>query len=111
MPFRTAHAIAARLIAGRREQPDASLTVLLAEASADLFGRALSYSDDELAEILSPRHFVQVRKTLGGPAPEETARAAETSRAELETDQSWWSGRTNALAEAERRLAARCAEL
>ena len=106
MPFRTAHAIAARLIAGRRERPDASLTVLLAEASADLFGTALSYSDDELAEILSPRHFVQVRKTLGGPAPEETARAAETSRAELETDQSWWSGRTNALAEAERRLAA-----
>ena len=26
--------------------------------------------------ILSPRHFVDVRKTLGGPAPAETARAA-----------------------------------
>jgi argininosuccinate lyase len=111
MPFRTAHGIAARLIEGRRERPDAPLTLLLREASADLFGEALTYSDAALAEILSPRHFVQVRKTLGGPAPEETARAAETSRAELETDQSWWSGRTNALAEAERRLAARCAEL
>jgi argininosuccinate lyase len=111
MPFRTAHAIAGKLIAGHSQHPDALLTTLLAEASGELFGRRLSYSEAELAEILSPRHFVQIRKTLGGPAPEETARAAEASRAELETDQSWWSGRTNALSEAERRLAARCAEL
>mgnify|MGYP001036954779 CR=1 FL=1 len=72
---------------------DWTLTTLLAEASADLFGRRLAYRDDELSEILSPRYFVQMRKTLGGPAPEETARAAEISRAELETDQSWWSDR------------------
>jgi argininosuccinate lyase len=111
MPFRTAHAIAAKLIDGHSQRPDALLTTLLAEASDELFGRPLSYSEAELADILSPRHFVQIRKTLGGPAPEETARAAEASRAELETDQSWWSGRTSALAEAERRLAARCAEL
>jgi argininosuccinate lyase len=111
MPFRTAHGIAARLIEGHRERPGAPLTLLLSEASADLFGKALIYSDGELADILSPRHFVQVRKTLGGPAPEETARAAAVSHAELETDQSWWIGRTSALAEAERRLAARCAEL
>ena len=42
----------------------------------ELLGAPLAYSDEALAEILSPRHFVDVRRTLGGPAPEETARAA-----------------------------------
>jgi argininosuccinate lyase len=78
---------------------------LLAEASRDLIGMPLSYSEQELATILSPRHFVTVRKTPGGPAPEETARAAAASRLQLETDEGWWRSATGALAEAERRLA------
>src|SRR6185437_9201701 len=69
LPFKTAHAISARLIAARRQHPDRSLGQLVAEASSDLLGAPLSYSDERLAEILSPRHFVEVRRTLGGPAP------------------------------------------
>ncbi len=34
-----------------------------------------TYTDAQIAEIMSPRHFVEVRRTLGGPAPDETARA------------------------------------
>ncbi len=111
LPFRTAHGIAGRLMTGRLTDPRASLAELLAAASADLHGSPLQYTDAALAEILSPRHFVQVRRTLGGPAPEETARAASLSRAELEADRAWWAGRTHALAEAEKRLADRCADL
>jgi len=70
-----------------------------------------SDNDAALANILSPRHFVAVRKTHGGPAPEETARAAKASRHLLDTDESWWTSATNALADAERKLSARSAAL
>jgi hypothetical protein len=48
-----------------------------------------------------------VRRTLGGPAPEETARAAKVSRGQLETDEAWRRSAAAALARAERTLAER----
>jgi argininosuccinate lyase len=105
LPFRTAHAIAARLIALKEQDPDRPLSAALADASRELAGRPVAYSDAALAKILSARHFVTVRRTLGGPAPEETARAAAASRAQLDADQTWWKNATEALGAAERRLA------
>ena len=88
-----------------------SLADLLAAASRDLLGSPLVYSEDALANMLSPRHFVEVRATLGGPAPRETARAAAASRAELEADERWWNSATAALTDAERQLGERSAGL
>jgi argininosuccinate lyase len=53
---------------------------------------------------MSPRHFVEVRRTLGGPAPAETARALEQSRAALERDTEWLTRTSGAIAEAQTRL-------
>jgi argininosuccinate lyase len=111
LPFRTAHAIASRLIAARQREPNRPLADALAAASSDVLGAPIKYSETALAEILSPRHFVAVRRTLGGPAPEETARAAEVSHQLLAADEAWWEQATNALADAERRLAERSARL
>jgi len=111
VPFRTAHQIASRLAEARRHEPERSLSALLALASTDLFGRSLTYSDAALAEILSPRHFVSVRKTLGGPSPEETGRAIEASKTQVEVDRAWWTSAMRELSEAERRLAERSAAL
>jgi argininosuccinate lyase len=111
LPFKTAHAIASRLVAARQQNPSAPLTMLLAEASRELAGAPFSYSEQALATILSPRHFVGIRTTYGGPAPASTARAAESSRALLEEDQRWLSAATGAIAEAERRLEERSATL
>src|SRR5947207_3035936 len=72
LPFRTAHAIAGRLITASQRDADRPLADVLAHAARELFGSAVEYTDAVLAEILSPRHFVSVRRTLGGPAPEET---------------------------------------
>jgi hypothetical protein len=47
------------------------LSVLVAEISRELLGEPVTYTDDELMEILSPRPFVNVRRTHGGPAPED----------------------------------------
>jgi argininosuccinate lyase len=111
LPFKTAHAIAARLVGGRQRDPVRPLAEMLRDASAELLGTPLKYSEEELANILSPRHFVEIRRTLGGPAPEETARAAGVSRQQLEADQRSWTNATDALAKAERALAERSAAL
>jgi len=107
VPFTTAHAIAARLLKARREDPRAPLAGTLAAVSADLLGVPLQYTEGEVAEILSPRHFVEVRRTHGGPAPSETARAIEASRALLQRDGAWVARTRDALAAAEARLAQR----
>jgi argininosuccinate lyase len=104
LPFRTAHSIAALLLKARSEDPSAPLAEALATLSRALVGRPLEYAEAELAQILSPAHFVAVRRTLGGPAPEETARAIGEQRQLLENDRSAWHARREQLGAAERRL-------
>jgi len=111
LAFKTAHAISARLVRGRQGDPKRPLSELLANASTELLGTPLTYSEKQLDEILSPRHFVEIRRTLGGPAPEETARAARASRQQLVADEAAWSQAAEALAKAERLLAERSAAL
>jgi argininosuccinate lyase len=111
LPFKKAHAIAAHFVGGRQRHPDRRLSELLIDASSEILGKPLDYSEAQLTHILSPRHFVEIRKTFGGPAPEETARAAKVSRAQLEIDEEWWSAATDALEKAERTLADRSAAL
>jgi len=86
LPFKAGHSIAAALVRGRRDRPDAPLADLVAAASRDIVGREIRLSEDELARTLSPEHFVAVRRTWGGPAPDVAASALATSRALLERD-------------------------
>ena len=111
LPFRTAHGIARRLMQERDKDPSVSLSWTLAKVSSDLLGAPMNYDDATLTTILSARHFVNVRKTYGGPAPEETARASAASRTQLTADEAWWSQVTSALSDAERRLTERSAAL
>ena len=111
LPFRTAHAIAGGLITARGRQPARGLAELLAEVSAAKLGAPLAYDEADLDAIMSPRRFVEVRTTPGGPAPGETTRAIVASAAALDADRAWWEDRTGALAGAERRLAERAAAL
>jgi argininosuccinate lyase len=111
LAFKMAHAIAARLVAGRQRDPNRPLADLLKDATTDLLGKPLAYTDEQLTGILSPRHFVEIRRTHGGPAPEETARAAKVSRQQLAVDQEWLSRAAEALEKAERTLGERSAAL
>jgi argininosuccinate lyase len=103
IPFSTAHAIAAKLLQSRREDPGTSPAVTLARVSADLLGAPLDYQDDEIARITSPRHFVEVRRTPGGPAPAETTRAIALSRDVLGRDRAWLDKTHEALRDADAR--------
>jgi argininosuccinate lyase len=104
IPFRTAHGIAVRLLKAHRDDPDAPLSPILSAASSDLLGTPLGYSDAQIAEIMSARHFVEVRRTLGGPSPDETSRALKASRDVLDHDQTWLARIRDGLSAAEARL-------
>lgn len=111
LPFRLAHGISARLMTAREQQPTRPLEELLADVSAAELPSPVTYTRDELARILSPRHFVDVRRTWGGPAPDETLDALAASQRQLDADVLWSQGTRDALAEAERALTAAAAAL
>ena len=109
LAFKAAHAIAAKLIAGSRSAPGAPLAGILRDASKAVSGKEVVYTEAQLAEILSPRHFVEIRTTYGGPSPSETARALDVSKAALSGDETWLretKARLDAAADKLRRAAA-----
>ena len=61
--------------------------------------------------MMSPQYFVEVRRTLGGPAPEETARALAEQRELLDRDRDRWQTRRDRLTRAEQQLAAAVRQL
>jgi hypothetical protein len=60
---------------------------------------------------MSPRYFIDVRRTFGGPAPAETSRALAASRASLDSDRAGWKARREALHCAEQALEERVRQL
>ncbi|HLH43362.1 MAG TPA: argininosuccinate lyase [Bryobacteraceae bacterium] len=78
--FREAHDVVAEAVraCGSDDRPEAVAAALLRIKPAVRLSRA------EIVEALDPRHFVGIRKVVGGPAPECTReavrRAAETQR-------------------------------
>jgi argininosuccinate lyase len=104
LPFKAGHAIAARLIEGTRRSPGTPLAAILHDVSKEVTGTALVYTDEQLAQILSPQHFVEVRKTYGGPSPSETQRAIGVSKNALEGDQRWLAETRGRLSAADGKL-------
>jgi argininosuccinate lyase len=111
IPFKMAHAIAGRLLKARCERPGAPLGATLATVSGDLLGVPLQYTDAQIEEIMSARHFVEVRQTPGGPAPIETARALGRSGETLAADESWLADTGDRLAAAQAQLRQRAEAL
>ncbi|BCS31241.1 argininosuccinate lyase 2 [Luteitalea sp. TBR-22] len=104
LPFRVSHEVAAHFVAGRRQQPEAPLVAVLDAATTAVLGRTLPYTEEELQHVLSARHFVEVRRTLGGPSPERTTEALAAEAASLSADRAWTTRTRNALLEASRGL-------
>nr|MCU0256878.1 hypothetical protein [Vicinamibacterales bacterium] len=111
LPFKQSHAIAKRLIAASATNPARPAADVLAEVSAEVTGTAIRYAGAQLDELLSPEHFVRVRATWGGPAPEETARAIGVEREGVDRDAHWLAGARQGLDRAAAALKARAAEL
>jgi len=104
VPFTKSHEIATRLVAESSRRSGEPLEQVLADVSSAILGRAIVYPAAELAEILSPQHFVAVRTTPGGPAPSETARACKASLALVASDEQWLSVTVDRLTAADAKL-------
>jgi argininosuccinate lyase len=111
LPFKAGHTIAARLIAAARSSPDTPPAALLRQVSKDVTGKEIVYTGAQLAHILSPQHFVEVRTTYGGPSPSETRRATGVSKTSLATDDEWLSAARGRLRAAEEQLRTAAAAL
>lgn len=92
LPFRVSHEVAAKFAGERLRMPAGSLVGALAAATTAVLGRTLPYTEAELQEILSARHFVQVRLTRGGPSPVRTTEALGEAAAQLIDDRAWTTG-------------------
>jgi argininosuccinate lyase len=69
-----------------------------------VLGRAVDLDEAEVERILSPRHFVEVRTTPGGPAPAVTGAAIDASARVLDEDCGWLKETTERLRAAEAAL-------
>jgi len=78
LSFRDAHALVADSVraCGTRDDP-ASLAEALRRARP-----ALQLSREEIERCLDPKHFVEVRSVVGGPAPAQTSAALNRARIE-----------------------------
>ena len=104
LPFKAGHTIAARLVAGSRATPGTPMATLLRQVSKDVTGTEIVCTDAQLAQMLSPQHFVAVRTTHGGPAPSETQRAIGVSKDLLGRDEEWLRRTRGRLRSAEENL-------
>jgi argininosuccinate lyase len=104
LPFRISHEVAARFVAERRKAPTATLVETLELATQAVLGRTLPYTEPELQHILSAQHFVEVRRTHGGPAPDRTREALREAADQLAADRVWTSTTRDLLGEAARTL-------
>jgi argininosuccinate lyase len=110
LPFGEAHGIVTAFVRDVRGQGGATPAAALA-AAARARGHAIAYSDDELHRILSPAHFVDVRRTVGGPSPDVVSAALAAARARLAADAAALSAARHALADAQSRRHAAAAAL
>src|SRR5690606_38008913 len=100
LPFRASHEVAAAFVREQIEVPGLPPSVSLARALTTVRGEPLPIDDAALDTLLSPRHFVEVRATAGGPAPMRTGPAVDAERALLDRDSHWVADRRRARQEA-----------
>ena len=104
LPFSKAHAIVAACVRQATEGDGVISHDQLRAAAAEIAGRELSVTADELDEALSAENFVAVRTVHGGPAPDETRRSlAEELQHAAECEQ-WLRERHDHLNAAAERL-------
>jgi argininosuccinate lyase len=97
--FREAHQLVSAGVRELRGNYSAAAMIESVAALAPVyFGRALTASHAELQEALDPWHFVAIRRSPGGPAPEAIRPALELAQADLADTERWIQDTSAALA-------------
>ncbi|RMG05192.1 MAG: hypothetical protein D6735_05720, partial [Acidobacteria bacterium] len=84
---------------------------ILNEAAKETINRDLSLDEATLQEILSPEHFVNIRKIYGGPASEELTQSILFEKNQLDSDETEIRQRQNQLIHARKQLTRKVEEL
>jgi argininosuccinate lyase len=99
LSFGLAHDIVSEVVRRARDGAGDEPAALL-EAAGRARGHHIDYTAAELAHILSPENFVEVRRTWGGPSPAVVADAITASRATFAADSDRLAAHRRALTEA-----------
>jgi argininosuccinate lyase len=106
--FRTAHEIVSMAVkqAGHRDGSSDPQTIIdgVERAYPQVTGKAMGIAQQLLHRALDPRHFVDVRKTPGGPCAEVLAQAISAAREKLAADRSWMQTAAAHVEQAQQRL-------
>ena len=99
MSFREAHGIVAKAVktAGEDDTPRAIAAALLAENPSVPLTRL------EIERALDPRNFVNIRRVIGGPAPEIVTEAVSRARTNQASFENWIQSKQEMLNQARRR--------
>jgi argininosuccinate lyase len=99
MSFREAHRLVSKAVkaAGADHSPGAVATALLAE------NPSVTLTQQEIERSLDPRNFVNIRRVIGGPAPEIASEALSRAAKEQAGIEQWIQSKQEMLTNARRR--------
>lgn len=110
LSFRIAHQIAAQ-VAQRAHRAGLELDhvppQMLAEAALEVTNQAITFSEEKLAQIADPRHFIDVRRCPGSPHPTEVKRMLDNRILRLQEDREHWIRAKDRIRNARNRLKTR----
>ena len=104
LPFRIAHKIVGRSVTYAIERGSEITYEILQSASAEVHGKPLSLTEEQLIQALSADNFVNIRKIYGGTAPDETRRALVEHRERETCDESWFVSVNESISQARAKL-------
>ncbi|MCD9189534.1 MAG: argininosuccinate lyase [Pyrinomonadaceae bacterium] len=90
LPFRIAHKIVGICVKTAYQNKTEITHELLQNSCREVLGHAISMSEAELKQTLSPENFVNIRTIYGGTAPAETKRALGVEREREADDEQWF---------------------
>ena len=106
--FRQSHSIVSRCVRTLMENSEESLTNLTweiaNEKSLEVTGKPLQISQNDFYHALQPDYFINVRKILGGPAPETMRQSLKIAEKDAATMEEWVRDKVDTILEAEQKL-------
>jgi argininosuccinate lyase len=104
LPFRISHKIVGQCVKVAYEAKTEISYEMLQNASQDIIGRELNFTEDEFRQTLTAEYFVSIRTIYGGSAPSETKRALSVEREGEAADNFWLTDKNNSLKDAQDNL-------
>lgn len=106
--FRQSHSIVSGCVRTLMENSEESLTNLTweiaNEKSLEVTGKPLHISQNDFYHALQPDYFINVRKILGGPAPETMRQSLKIAEKDAATMEEWVRDKVDTILEAEQKL-------